>query len=194
MSTSVSISEPPSQPESLDLDYDMWQGQFEFVGNNVNNNLKSSQKLTDSLEDLNFNIKQPQDILFNNNKPILIDEETFLSLHPTDFCDSGPNSTLFFDNINNIDNAKVLNKDTLLNNKYNNTKQIQNSNNNSSTFKLENLKNYKNKLISDLASSGDKNCFNLQNIQQQQQQSQQKMNGFTAEICDNLNEQVRKRW
>lgn len=192
MSTSVSISEPPSQPESLDLDYDMWQGQFEFVGNNVNNNLKSSQKLTDSLEDLNFNIKQPQDILFNNNKPILIDEETFLSLHPTDFCDSGPNSTLFFDNINNIDNAKVLNKDTLLNNKYNNTKQIQNSNNNSSTFKLENLKNYKNKLISDLASSGDKNCFNLQNIQQQQQQSQQKMNGFTAEICDNLNEQVRK--
>lgn len=193
MSTSVSISEPPSQPESLDLDYDMWQGQFEFVGNNVNNNLKSSQKLTDSLEDLNFNIKQPQDILFNNNKPILIDEETFLSLHPTDFCDSGPNSTLFFDNINNIDNAKVLNKDTLLNNKYNNTKQIQNSNNNSSTFKLENLKNYKNKLISDLASSGDKNCFNLQNIQQQQQQSQQKMNGFTAEICDNLNEQVRKR-
>lgn len=192
MSTSVSISEPPSQPESLDLDYDMWQGQFEFVGNNVNNNLKSSQKLTDSLEDLNFNIKQPQDILFNNNKPILIDEETFLSLHPTDFCDSGPNSTLFFDNINNIDNAKVLNKDTLLNNKYNNAKQIQNSNNNSSTFKLENLKNYKNKLISDLASSGDKNCFNLQNIQQQQQQSQQKMNGFTAEICDNLNEQVRK--
>lgn len=192
MSTSVSISEPPSQPESLDLDYDMWQGQFEFVGNNVNNNLKSSQKLTDSLEDLNFNIKQPQDILFNNNKPILIDEETFLSLHPTDFCDSGPNSTLFFDNINNIDNAKVLNKDTLLNNKYNNTKQIQNSNNNSSTFKLENLKNYKNKLISDLASSDDKNCFNLQNIQQQQQQSQQKMNGFTAEICDNLNEQVRK--
>lgn len=192
MSTSVSISEPPSQPESLDLDYDMWQGQFEFVGNNVNNNLKSSQKLTDSLEDLNFNIKQPQDILFNNNKPILIDEETFLSLHPTDFCDSGPNSTLFFDNISNIDNAKVLNKDTLLNNKYNNTKQIQNSNNNSSTFKLENLKNYKNKLISDLASSGDKNCFNLQNIQQQQQQSQQKMNGFTAEICDNLNEQVRK--
>ncbi|XP_037909280.1 rab11 family-interacting protein 4A isoform X6 [Hermetia illucens] len=190
MSTSVSISEPPSQPESLDLDYDMWQGQFEFVGNNVNNNLKSSQKLTDSLEDLNFNIKQPQDILFNNNKPILIDEETFLSLHPTDFCDSGPNSTLFFDNINNIDNAKVLNKDTLLNNKYNNTKQIQNSNNNSSTFKLENLKNYKNKLISDLASSGDKNCFNLQNIQQQQQQSQQKMNGFTAEICDNLNEQL----
>ncbi|CAD7081308.1 unnamed protein product [Hermetia illucens] len=190
MSTSVSISEPPSQPESLDLDYDMWQGQFEFVGNNVNNNLKSSQKLTDSLEDLNFNIKQPQDILFNNNKPILIDEETFLSLHPTDFCDSGPNSTLFFDNINNIDNAKVLNKDTLLNNKYNNTKQIQNSNNNSSTFKLENLKNYKNKLISDLASSGDKNCFNLQNIQQQQQQSQQKMNGFTAEICDNLNEQM----
>lgn len=43
---------PPSQPESLDLYYDLWQGQFEFVGTSH----KKSTDITksESVEDLNL--------------------------------------------------------------------------------------------------------------------------------------------
>lgn len=128
-------SQPASQPDSIDLAYDMWAGQFEFVGptnqqsnknsnnNNNNSNLNNNKcrigaqqnrKLsTDSLEDLNlnFNTSASQNPLsnayslgvtggagsdycgFGKHPPILIDQETFLSLNPADFEDIVPSNS-----------------------------------------------------------------------------------------------------
>ncbi|XP_032575892.1 rab11 family-interacting protein 4B isoform X3 [Drosophila sechellia] len=236
-------SQPASQPDSIDLAYDMWAGQFEFVGptnhqinknnNNNNSNLNNNKcrigaqqnrKLsTDSLEDLNlsFNTSASQNPLsnayslgvtggggseycgFGKHPPILIDQETFLSLNPADFEDivpsnSEPNSLVFIENkletnnnslesnnnhINNNNNNKIYNLENLtskFNNKTNNT--------NTNGFKLENLKNFKNKLLCDFedtnsgggggGGSGGSGPVGM-------------MNGaLSAEICDNLNEQL----
>lgn len=70
---------PSSQPESLDLDYDLWQGQFEFVGPsyNINKDLTKSQ------------IKQG---VLTNPQILNDDSKHFLSLH----ADSNNSSTDFF--------------------------------------------------------------------------------------------------
>ncbi|KAM8708510.1 hypothetical protein ACLKA7_015483 [Drosophila subpalustris] len=235
-------SQPASQPDSIDLAYDMWAGQFEFVGpttnatainqkhtlNNNNNNTNSnnnnnncvkfgnaSQKLSsaDSLEDLNlnFNTSSTQNPLCNayslgvtgqypafDKQPILIDQETFLSLNPADFedivpSDSEPSSLVFIENKlesnnnslesnnnNNNNNNKIYNLETLtskFNNKTNNT--------NTNGFKLENLKNFKNKLLCDFEENGGSGNGGSANG------TNNKMNGaLSAEICDNLNEQL----
>lgn len=200
----MTTSESASQPESLDLDYDMWQGQFEFVGINKSDKNSSQQlKNSDSLEDLNFNLNN-NNIQRDYSKPILIDEETFLSLQPQDFDDittiSGPNSTIFIEQQSQQSstfdtNNKILNnKENLIINNNNSSNKLNNNLNNNKTnlinnnncYKIENLKNYKNKLVSD---------FNEKSIINPQSGSigvnnNNKMNGFTAEICDNLNEQV----
>ncbi|XP_031632511.1 probable serine/threonine-protein kinase DDB_G0286465 isoform X2 [Contarinia nasturtii] len=76
-----------SEPESLDsLAYDDWEGQFEFVGNNNNNNNSSvndgttpTPTTSDMVEDLN--LTTPKHVNQSlQNFPILIDEETFLSM------------------------------------------------------------------------------------------------------------------
>lgn len=109
----MTTSEPhtPSQPDSLDLDYDNWQGQFDFVGTKVDENDENSRS---SEDDLTF--EQPKQ--YNPNDRIFIDEETFLSLQPSDFIEnSGPHSDLFIDeqhivepyfrnNFEEINNAK----------------------------------------------------------------------------------------
>ncbi|XP_060655222.1 rab11 family-interacting protein 4B isoform X1 [Drosophila nasuta] len=247
-------SQPASQPDSIDLAYDMWAGQFEFVGpttnaasinqkqntlnNNNNNNSSSnhnnnnnncvkfgserntSQKLSaaDSLEDLNlnFNTSSTQNPLcnayslgvtggpysaFGDKQPILIDQETFLSLNPADFedivpSDSEPNSLVFIENKlennnnslesnnnNNNNNNKIYNLETLtskFNNKTNNT--------NTNGFKLENLKNFKNKLLCDFEENGGSGNGNGGSANGT---NNNKMNGaLSAEICDNLNEQL----
>lgn len=240
-------SQPASQPDSIDLAYDMWAGQFEFVGptattteaNNKNNTLNnnsssnsnnnsnsnfvkfgnSSQQLSsaDSLEDLNlnFNTSSTQNPLTNaynlgvgvgvsgpfGKQPILIDQETFLSLNPADFddivpSDSEPNSLVYIENKlehnnnnslesnnNNNNNNKLFNLETLtskFNNKTNNT--------NTNGFKLENLKNFKNKLLCDFE---ENNGNNNNNNNGSSVGGNNKMNGaLSAEICDNLNEQV----
>ncbi|KAH8261630.1 hypothetical protein KR044_012609 [Drosophila immigrans] len=246
-------SQPASQPDSIDLAYDMWAGQFEFVGptanaasinhkqstlnNNNNNNSNSnsnnnnnnnncvkfgSQKLSsaDSLEDLNlnFNTSATQNPLSNayslgvtgqypafDKQPILIDQETFLSLNPADFedivpSDSEPNSLVFIENKlesnnnnslesnnnnnNNNNSNKVYNLETLtskFNNKTNNT--------NTNGFKLENLKNFKNKLLCDFEENGGSGNGNGNGASANG--TNNKMNGaLSAEICDNLNEQL----
>lgn len=75
---------PSSEPESLDsLDYDDWEGQFEFVGTTAAQNQSARSNGSGDVDDLNFttpNYTQP----INNRRPILIDEETFLSLQSTD--------------------------------------------------------------------------------------------------------------
>lgn len=240
-------SQPASQPDSIDLAYDMWAGQFEFVGptattteainknNTLNNNSSSnsnnnsnsnfvkfgnsSQQLSsaDSLEDLNlnFNTSSTQNPLTNaynlgvgvgvsgpfGKQPILIDQETFLSLNPADFddivpSDSEPNSLVYIENKlehnnnnslesnnNNNNNNKLFNLETLtskFNNKTNNT--------NTNGFKLENLKNFKNKLLCDFE---ENNGNNNNNNNGSSVGGNNKMNGaLSAEICDNLNEQV----
>lgn len=68
-----------SEPESLDsLAYDDWEGQFEFVGNN-NGAVKAT---TGDVDDLNLTAPKPNQP--QRNCPILIDEETFLSMQSND--------------------------------------------------------------------------------------------------------------
>lgn len=113
----MTTSEPhtPSQPDSLDLDYDNWQGQFDFVGSKSSDNAADDNEngSRSSEDDLTFDRPQP----YNPNQRIFIDEETFLSLHPSDFIEnSGPHSGLFIDdiqvepyfrnNLEDINNAK----------------------------------------------------------------------------------------
>lgn len=174
----MTTSETPSQPDSLlaDLDYDDWEGLFEFVGpinqtgddqDNIDFNGASS-----SDEDLNLSVYVP------SNQPILIDEETFLSLQPSDFeSETEPQSGYFIENA-----LHDINIDTIKNNKdtFNNKFAAAKFNNNSlkNNLSAEEITNIKNKLISD---GYDLNGLKLNN---------NNMNGFTADLCDNLTEQV----
>lgn len=97
-----------SEPESLDsLDFDDWEGQFEFVGNNNNNSNQQTKNsstshttttiIANDLEDLNLTVPQYNETI--TNRPILIDEETFLSLQLTD------NDSLKYDHPANDDDV-----------------------------------------------------------------------------------------
>lgn len=77
---------PPSQPESLDLDYDLWQGQFEFVGPSYNNSIDFTK--SKRLEDLYINQGVPK------YQPILNDESRQLSLHADSDSSSSENMHL----------------------------------------------------------------------------------------------------
>ncbi|KAH8244084.1 hypothetical protein KR038_005584 [Drosophila bunnanda] len=233
-------SQPASQPDSIDLAYDMWAGQFEFVGpttpqqqshRNNNNNLNNKCRIgaqqnhrklsTDSLEDLNlsFNTSASQNPLSNayslgvgkHHPPILIDQETFLSLNPADFEDivpsnSEPSSLVFIENKletnnnnNNNNNSLESNNNNHINHNNNNNKiynlenltsKFNNKTNNTNTngFKLENLKNFKNKLLCDFedTSSEDTRGGSVGGSGPGGM-----MNGaLSAEICDNFNEQL----
>ncbi|XP_013114632.1 rab11 family-interacting protein 4B isoform X2 [Stomoxys calcitrans] len=229
-------SQPASQPDSIDLAYDMWAGQFEFVGpaavtNNtqklsLNNTLTFGDKSqghkqsSESLEDLNlnFNTNQQQSCMSNSayslgcsgyetdygQQPVLIDQETFLSLNPADFDDivpspSGPSSLIFIDNKlveaeynnnnNNNTSSKIINLESLTNKSNNKT-----NNTNTNGFKLENLKNFKNKLICDYeeksAVLNSENNNNNNNNHHLHQHNNNKMNGISLEMCENLNEQL----
>lgn len=85
-----------SEPESLDsLDFDDWEGQFEFIGNNNNQQQnKHPTAITQDVEDLNLSVPRYGTI---ENRSILIDEETFLSLQLND------NDYLKYDPENEID-------------------------------------------------------------------------------------------
>lgn len=119
---SVLLSDPISEPESLDLDYDMWQGQFEIIGQTSSGGGSSgtaagtTENSHSSVDDSNLNLVFDRVVDPSSRAPILIDEETFLSLHPSDFMDSlqatddaydpdgdGPHSGLFIhDAINGV--------------------------------------------------------------------------------------------
>jgi Rab11 family-interacting protein 3/4 len=181
---SPALQNGTSQPESLDLDYDMWQGQFEFVGPSPDQLVDA--RSTSSLEDLRFNDYIPP------NQPVLIDEETFLSLHPNDFDSiSGPESAYFNENGRSNYEEEIIENSPKNNLTQNNN--LQNSSNNNSLFvnKLNNnlsieAKNVKNNLINS----------NLKLINDNPELSHKllfktnKLNGRKTELCDNLNEQV----
>lgn len=215
-STPTSTAATPastSQPDSLDLDmdYDMWQGQFEFVGptvpaadssstttyNAINSsnllhpNLHASRTASSSLEDLRLNDYIPPD------QPVLIDEETFLSLHPNDFPPSGPHSGFYLDEYNHGETQQLNNNNNSLITNNNNTnnilnnKLLNNKTNNLISSVIIEEKNAKNnlinsnlKLISDNPEFGNKYILKSSN-------GANKMNGLIkTDLCDNLNEQL----
>lgn len=169
----MTTSEAPSQPESLDLDYDDWEGQFEFVGSSNAN----STKCVNDEDDLNLSVYVP------SKQPILFDEETFLSLQPHDFehdaDDLPPISGYFIENALQSTNDNVntdsikISKDSL-NNKFTAAKY-----NNSLSVEDFNLKNnliceeYKMKGLKPTNNNGLNNS-----------------NANAADLCDNLTEQV----
>ncbi|ETN61160.1 blastoderm specific protein 25D [Anopheles darlingi] len=201
-------SSTSSQPDSLDLDYDMWQGQFEFVGGPVPQMVnggggsggshgsstidKQSRTASSSLEDLRLNGYFPPD------QPVLIDEETFLSLHPTDFPSSGPQSGFFLDDhhlsgsggmppLNNNNNStSTPNGNNILN-----IKMLNNKTNNLISSVIIEEKNAKNnlinnnlKLINDNPELGNKYILKSHNG------SNRMSDLIKTDLCDNLNEQL----
>ncbi|XP_055705010.1 rab11 family-interacting protein 3 isoform X6 [Phlebotomus papatasi] len=181
----MTTPESRSQPESLDLDYDLWQGQFEFIGPINGINGRSS-----SLEDLDLSCQNHN---YDKNKPILVDEETFLSLHATEspsdsdeddrMRQSGPHSGFF------IDDCGRGTPDTLKDEDFNilkreGTKDISPSQEQEKLINdLVEINNAKNNLkSSNLRLIADNQKF-LRN-------GTTKMNGIKAEVCDNLNEQL----
>lgn len=94
------FGESISEPESLELDYDMWQGQFDFIGSSPtlagsNGRLKNSSTPSSDDSNLNLVFDRPD---HTSKAPILIDEETFLSLTvDSEVGPDGPHSGLFFD-------------------------------------------------------------------------------------------------
>lgn len=202
-STPTSTAATPastSQPDSLDLDYDMWQGQFEFVGptvvvpldpttiaiSHLQHPNQHSRTASSSLEDLRLNDYIPPD------QPVLIDEETFLSLHPNDFPPSGPHSGFYLDEYNHVGETQQLNNNSLVtNNNILNNKLLNNKTNNLISSVIIEEKNAKNnlinsnlKLINDNPEFGNKYILKSSN-------GTNKMNGLIkTDLCDNLNEQL----
>lgn len=157
-----------SQPESLDLDFDDWEGQFEFVGGTTGQssaeqqNTSGRRTVLNSDDELNFSSYVP------SHQAILIDEETFLSLQPNDFEDSsGPQSELFIEDYGDSLRNKC-NKETI-NNKFVSAK-----------YSAEELNNFKNKLFVDE--------FNMKGLKSHNNNNNN--NEFAADLCDNLSEQV----
>lgn len=206
-SLSATVSEiPNSEPVSLDsLDYDDWEGQFEFVGNNTTLAAKSppypgsttgsflSSSNDNQLDDLNLSQSYTSLSSSYHHRPILIDDETFLSVQPDDDSvldeeNSGPPSGYFIENA-----LKDLNFNGLPS--YNNKQRIDNQNhcarNLADKINFEDLNNIKNKLngldVKALlaASQNNNNNNHLNN-----NNGHNKMNEFSAELCDNLAEQV----
>lgn len=205
MSTSSTTAEaiPGSEPESLDsLDYDDWEGQFEFVGNGVNSNSTLKHNHSNGPDD---DLNLSQNYVPNSKYPILVDEETFLSLQSNDDdgvidTDSSNENSINCGNgsRNNpqpqsgylISNAlKQLNYDSELINQFDENDTVTNNNKKNNKFltKKTNLNNLnincddiiriKNKL-NNFSDTDDNNNNN-------------KMNDFSAELCENLTEQVR---
>lgn len=164
----MTTSEAPSQPESLDLDYDDWEGQFEFVGSSNNTSAKCAND-----DDLNLSVYVP------SKQPILFDEETFLSLQPHDFehdtDDLPPISGYFIENALQSTNGDVnadsikIGKDSL-NNKFTAAKY--------NNLSVEDF-NLKNHLICDEYKMKGLKPSGLNNG-----------NANAADLCDNLTEQV----
>ncbi|XP_052861324.1 rab11 family-interacting protein 4B-like isoform X2 [Anopheles cruzii] len=187
--TSATTPSSTSQPDSLDLDYDMWQGQFEFVGGPAPQpSAIGKQSRTSSLEDLRLNGYIPPD------QPVLIDEETFLSLHPHDFPSSGPQSGFFLDEpgegqpqLNNNPCIGTTAQSNILN-----IKLLNNKTNNLISSVIIEEKNAKNNLInSNLKLINDNPELGNKYILKASHNGSSKMNDLIkTDLCDNLNEQL----
>lgn len=150
-----------SEPESLDsLAYDDWEGQFEFVGNNSSTSSSGSGSVigsgsdntstlttTSDVEDLNLIAPKYSNRPNNRNDcPILIDEETFLSMQSNDIDEP---YSMIADQPNNqlIENAlKHLQFDnTVPSNNKTNKRSSQTDVNSSNSLSLDNIIRMKNR-------------------------------------------------
>lgn len=130
----------------------------------------------DEDDDLNLSVYVP-----NDRRPVLYDEETFLSLNPNDFEDpldsiASSTPTLCIENCRTT-LMKKSNLDGLNNNS--GRKFV------SAKFHAEELNNIKNRLLADELSSIKGN------MKPNNQLSGNHNNEFAADLCDNLTEQVR---
>lgn len=194
LSNVVLAASPPSnsETESLDsLDFDDWEGQFEFVGNNNNNDNQQTKnpatsttttaRVANDLEDLNLTVPQYNETI--TNRPILIDEQTFLSLQLTD------NDSLKYDPAND-DDVNVDDEDTdkqppslLIKNALNhiNFDHSVPSNLNDKQYSTDHIIQTKNRLNTKNSSThrSDKNNNHRYN-------DKMNRNRFTNELCDSL--------
>lgn len=154
-----------NEPECFDsLDYDDWEGQFEFVGNNNNNSTipNVTKAKNNELEDLNLDAMCTP----TENSVVVIDEMTFLSVQ------SGEKKTSETDR----------HKSKMVNNRVPfavNIEIIENDNGCENSkgehcMNLDHILHFKNKL------NNDRNSNPING----------KTNGFNADLCDNLSEQV----
>lgn len=209
--TDIDAQSSGSGPESLDLDYDDWEGQFEFVGpsaaattissaagsqsqrkgrgkksrQHVRNPHASSDGLDededeyedDDDDDLNLSVYVP-----NDRRPVLYDEETFLSLNPNDFEEEPQLDSIVPAPVICIEDCRAtLMKKSNLDGLNNNSgrKYV------SAKFHAEELNNIKNRLLADELSSIKGN-----NMKPNNQLSNNHNNEFAADLCENLTEQV----
>lgn len=188
-STDIDAQSLSSAPESLDLDYDDWEGQFEFVGPSTSNATSQSNpagkrttqsdddNADDDDDDLRLSVFVP-----NARLPILYDEETFLSLNANDFesvphdgqLDSIADCRASLRKRSNLDGGLLLNNNS-------GRKFV------SAKFHAEELNNIKNRLLAEEISSM-KSAGGL--LKANNQLNNNNNNEFAADLCDNLTEQV----
>lgn len=120
-SSGVLLTDLPSgsEPESIDsLDYDDWEGQFEFIGpssqakQNNGDSGDAGGSISTAVDDLDdLNLGAPIYRPYTNNCRILIDEETFLSLQSNGDADSDNNTlatTRFDDGVETSTNNRQI--------------------------------------------------------------------------------------
>lgn len=166
--TSISGQEmPSSEPESLDsLDYDDWEGQFEFIGNNSSAHIASPNP--HEADDLNLSaVRSPT----GGNAVVLIDEMTFLTMQTDD--DHTSQSNYF--NRKPMTDCVPFNGSNKLFSEKNSNSFVNSKEDHYVNF--DDIINLKNKLNS------DKNNNNSDH-------NGDSINGLNADLCDNLSEQV----
>lgn len=213
------------ESESLDsLDYDDWEGQFEFVGNNSDNSNRNgadanhvynsviahkNRRIDDDAEDLNLSTSHTSS---NGKATILIDEMTFLTM-PSGSENIGltaietvgqqsPSTDYFIGNaLTNLESVPFNVKQSIKenNNKYSN---LANSNHNNHNNNRNHYNNHYNNVnqrqhqhhhqstIDDVINM--KNKLNHM-TDQRNNNANCKLNGFSADLCDNLTEHVSEK-
>lgn len=194
-----------SAPESLDLDYDDWEGQFEFVGPGRASTSKVGKSAADDgddSDDLNLSVFVP-----NAHQPVLYDEETFLSLNPNDFLQAHHSSDS--DDIDDDDDGvasadstdphphpsivriadcrtSMRKKSNLngLNNRTVGRKFV------SAKYHAEELNNIKNRLLADELSNMKGSGMLCNNNNNNGSSNNNNNSELAADLCDNLTEQV----
>lgn len=175
-STAIIDDTSSSSPESLDLDYDDWEGQFEFVGPSVSHPPNQDPKECD--DDLNLSRFVPK---LHQQQSVLFDEETFLSMNLNEYDDCGPPSELFIEDCTTL--LKKSNRDSLRNN--NGGKKFV-----SAKYHAEELNNIKNRLLADEISNMKGIKTNQNNNNNSHLNNTNLNNEIAADLCDNLTEQV----
>ncbi|XP_055691804.1 rab11 family-interacting protein 3 isoform X2 [Lutzomyia longipalpis] len=180
----MTTPESRSQPESLDLDYDLWQGQFEFIGP-INTNGRTS-----SVEDLDLSCQQHA---FDKNRAILVDEETFLSLNATESStesddehgvrSSGPHSGFFIDDCDRGTPDTLKDEDFTHRSNVVSPKGLVEASQDRLISDLVEINNVKNNLKNN-------NLRLIADNQKLLRTTTPKLNGIRAEVCDSLNEQL----